>query len=169
MSELFEKAKENIKTKGLPIVEDERTLMPLYISLRVFPLRYQIGIAKIQKFFEGLKKGKVYATQCNKCAKKFFPPRAVCPTCLNSNVSWVEVNCEGELLTYTIITVKPPSFAHYKDYVVGIAQLKDGLKVLAWVNVDDPKKLKPGTQVRLTTTKRDPEGYVTYELVPISL
>jgi uncharacterized OB-fold protein len=149
----------------LPIVEDERTSLPLYISLREFPIRYQIGVAKIQKFFEGLKEGKIYATQCNDCGEKFFPPRVDCPKCLNSNVNWVPVNCEGELLTYTVINVKPSSFVHYKDYIIGIAQLKDGLKVLAWVNLDDPKKLKLGMQLRLTVTKREPEGYITYELV----
>lgn len=169
MSGLFERTKENIRTKGFPIVEDERTSLPLYISLREFPIRYQIGVAKIQKFFEGLKEGKIYATQCNNCGEKFFPPRVDCPKCLNSNVNWVPINCEGELLTYTVINVKPPSFAHYKDYIIGIARLKDGLKVLAWVNLDDPKKLKLGMQLRLTVTKREPEGYITYELVEAAL
>ncbi|NHV96684.1 MAG: Zn-ribbon domain-containing OB-fold protein [Thaumarchaeota archaeon] len=164
MSDLFDKAKESIKKDGLPIVEEERSRLPLYISLREFPLRYQLGVSKLQKFFEGLKEGKVYATQCNVCRNKFFPPRADCPKCLTTNVNWMPLDPEGQLLTYTVIRVKPSSFAHYKDYVVGIAQLKEGIRVLAWVNVDDPEKIKPNMKVYLTTARREPEGYITYEL-----
>jgi len=166
VSDLFEKAKDSIKKLGLPIVEEERSHLPLYVSLREFPLRYQLGVSRIQKFFEGLKEGKIYATQCNICGNKFFPPRADCPKCLTSNINWIPLDPEGELLTYTVVSVKPSSFAHYKDYVVGIAQLKDGVKVLAWINIDDPRKIKPNMKVYLSTTRREPEGYITYELTP---
>ncbi|MEM3464001.1 MAG: Zn-ribbon domain-containing OB-fold protein [Candidatus Bathyarchaeia archaeon] len=166
MSELIEKAKENIKNKGLPIVEDEKTLLPLYVDMREFPIRYQLGISKIRKFFDGLTEGKIYATQCEKCGEKFFPPRADCPKCLDSTIKWVPLNCEGELITHTIVYIKPPSFSHYKDYAIGIARLNDGLKVLAWINTDNPKELKPKTKVRLVTAKREPEGIITYELTP---
>jgi uncharacterized OB-fold protein len=166
MSDPFEKAKDSIRRVGLPIVEEEKSRLPLYISLREFPLRYQLGVSKLQRFFEGLKEGKIYATRCNMCGSKFFPPRVDCPKCLTSDVNWIPLDPEGELLTYTVIYVKPPSFAHYKDYVVGVAQLKEGIRVLAWVNIDDPKKIKPNMKVYLTTTRREPEGYITYELVP---
>lgn len=166
MSELLEKARDSVKRGGLPIVEEERSHLPLYISLREFPLRYQLGVSRIQRFFEGLKEGKIYITQCNICGNRFFPPRADCPKCLNPNLNWIQLDPEGELLTYTVIYVKPQSFAHYKDYVVGIAQLKEGIRVLAWVNIDDPKKIKPNMKVHLTATSREPEGYITYELLP---
>lgn len=166
LSKLFERAQEKIRERGLPIIEEERTKLPLYVSLREFPIRYVIGVSKIMKFFEGLKEGRVYAVRCTKCSEIFFPPRADCPTCLTSEMEWLPLSGEGELLTYTVIYIKPLSFTHYKDYIVGIAQLKDGVKVLAWVNVENHEKLKPGMKVRLTTAIREPEGYITYELTP---
>jgi len=167
MSEIGENAKKGIEEKGLPIIEEEKTRLPLYISVREIPLRFQFGVAKVQKFFDGLKEGKIYMTQCKKCGEKFFPPQVDCPTCLESNVDWIPLSGEGELLTCTMIFVKPSTYAHYPDYVVGIAQLKEGVRVLAWLKIDDPLKIKPKMKVRLTTAKREPEGFITYEFVPI--
>jgi uncharacterized OB-fold protein len=167
MSELIENAKKAVMEKGLPVIEDAKTKIPLYVSMRELPLRFQFGISKVQRFFEGLRDGKIYMTKCKRCGEKFFPPQADCPKCLTSDMEWVELSGEGELITCTMIFVKPPTFAHYKDYIVGIAEMKEGVKVLAWLAVDDPKKVKPRMKVRLTTTKREPEGVITYHFVPI--
>jgi len=167
LSDLGEAAKKGIKEKGLPLIEETKTKLPLYISVRELPLRFQFGTSKIQRFFEGLKEGKIYMTRCKKCGENFFPPQADCPKCLESDMDWVPLNGQGELLTCTMIFVKPSTFIHYKDYVVGIAEMKEGVRVLAWLKIDDPRKIKPNMKVRLTTVRREPEGFITYEFVPI--
>lgn len=166
MTELDDIARKSIEEKGLPIIEDRKTKLPLYVSMRELPLRFLFGTAKIQKFFEGLKEGKIFMTQCKKCGKKFFPPQADCPECRESNMDWVPLSGEGELLTCTVIFVKPSTYNHYDDYVVGIGQMREGVRVLAWINIDDPKKIKPRMKVQLRTTRREPEGFITYEFVP---
>jgi uncharacterized protein len=166
MSDLSENAKRSITEKGLPICEESKTKLPLYISMRELPLRFQFGVAKVEKFFEGLKEGKIYMTQCKNCGEKFFPPQADCPKCLESSMDWIPLSGEGELLTCTVIFVKPSTYTHYKDYVVGIAKMNEGVRVLAWLKIDDPTKIKPKMKVRLTTVKREPEGFITYEFIP---
>jgi len=166
MSDLHENSRKNIEEKGLPIVEEPKTKLPLYISVRELPLRYQFGTARIQKFFEGLKEAKIYMTQCKKCDQKFFPPQGDCPNCLESNMEWVPLSGEGELLTCTMIIVKPSTYAHYDNYLVGIAQMKEGVRVLAWLKMEDPGQIKPKMKVRLKTVKREPEHFITYEFVP---
>jgi uncharacterized OB-fold protein len=166
LSDLGEIAKKSIEEKGVPLVEDPKTKIPLYISVRELSLRYQFGTAKVKKFFEGLKEGKIYMTQCRKCGEKFFPPQADCPNCLESDMDWIPLSGEGELLTCTMILIKPSSYSHYGNYIVGIAQMKEGVKVLAWLKIDDPLKIKPKMKVHLTTTKREPEGFITYEFLP---
>jgi len=166
MLEGSEFVKKCIKEKGLPLVEEEKTRSPMYISVRELPLRYWFGVTKIQKFFEGLKVGKIYMTQCKTCGEKFFPPQADCPKCLASSMDWIPLSGEGEIITYTVVSVKPLTYAHYKDYVVSIARMKEGVKVLAWLRIDDPKRIKPGMKVRLVTVSREPEGFITYEFIP---
>jgi uncharacterized OB-fold protein len=167
MSDLNENAKKSITEKGLPICEEMKTKLPLYISMRELPLRFQFGISKVEKFFEGLKEGKIYMTQCKNCGEKFFPPQDDCPKCPGSSMDWIPLSGEGELLTCTIIFVKPSTFTHYQDYVVGISQMKEGVRVLAWLRIDDPKKIKPKMKVQLTTVRRKPEGFITYEFIPL--
>jgi uncharacterized OB-fold protein len=167
MPGLDETVKKTIEEEGLPIIKEKKTHLPLYVSVRELPLRFQLGTSRIQKFFEGLKEGKVYMTKCKECGEKFFPPQADCPKCLESNMNWIPLSGEGELLTCTMITVKPTTYAHYDHYIVGIAQMKEGIRVLAWLNIDDPQKIKPKMKVQLTTVKREPEGFTTYEFLPI--
>jgi uncharacterized OB-fold protein len=81
-------------------------------------------------------------------------------------MDWIPLSGEGELLTCTVIFVKPSTYTHYKDYVVGIAKMNEGVRVLAWLKIDDPTKIKPKMKVRLTTVKREPEGFITYEFIP---
>ena len=166
MADIGEIAKKSIKEEGLPLIEETKTKLPLYISVRELPLRFQFGTSKIQKFFEGLKEGKIYMTQCEKCGEKFFPPQADCPKCVESNMEWIPLSGEGELLTCTMIVVKPSTYTHYDNYIVGIAQMRENVKVLAWLKIDNPEKIKPKMKVRLTTVRREPEGFITYEFVP---
>lgn len=82
-------------------------------------------------------------------------------------MNWIPLSGEGELITCTMIAVKPSTYAHYKDYVVGIAQMKEGVKVLAWLNIEDIGKIKPKMKVKLSVVKREPEGFLTYEFTPV--
>ncbi|MEM4911220.1 MAG: Zn-ribbon domain-containing OB-fold protein [Metallosphaera sp.] len=151
------------KMTGLPIYPEPKTGNPLWSDVRELDLRYQIPVKRIYKFFEKMTEGKVMATKCPKCGQVFFPPQDDCPSCRISNLDWVEIQGEGEVITYTVISVKPPSFSHYSDYVVGIASFK-GTSVTAWI--DGPKdKLRVGAKVRLEVERREEEGYITYKLV----
>ncbi|BFI75654.1 Zn-ribbon domain-containing OB-fold protein [Sulfurisphaera ohwakuensis] len=162
ISQLISSLDQVVQMYGMPIIQDKNG-NPLWIDVREMTLRYQIPIKKVQKFFEGLKEGKILATKCNKCGTIYFPPQDDCPKCKISGLEWVEMPDEGELVAYTIINVKPPSFSHYQDYIVGIARMKNGINVTAWVN---SKEVKVGMKVKLRITKREPENYLTYELIP---
>lgn len=152
-----------IRASGLPIINEQKTNNPLWIDVREIDLRYQIPVKKVSKFFEGLKQGKVMATKCPKCGSIYFPPQDDCPKCKISNLDWVEMPEDGEIVAFTVVNVKPPSFSHYQDYVVGIARMSNGVNVLAWVN---SKEVRVGMKVKLRVTKREPEGYLTYEFIP---
>jgi len=156
------------KSTGLPLVPDQKTGAALWYDQRELRIKYTISVERIRRFFEGLAEGKVYATRCKHCGTVYFPPQADCPRCRRSDMEWVEIKGEGELLTYTVIYTKPASFAHYPDYAVGIAHFPDpGVNVLAWISENDPKKLRVGMKVRLKVVRRQPENYLTYELEPV--
>ncbi len=37
---------------------------------------------------------------------------------------------------------------------------------MAWLRVDDSRKVRVGMKVKLQVVKREPEGYLTYEFIP---
>ncbi|KUO89189.1 MAG: 3-hydroxybutyryl-CoA epimerase [Vulcanisaeta sp. MG_3] len=158
---------EVVKATGMPIAPDEKGQYSLWYDVRELRIRFSISVERIKRFFEGLREGKIYATRCRRCGRYYFLPQADCPYCRVSDMDWVEVGGEGELLTYTVINTKPLTFSHYPDYVVAIARMKEGFNVLAWLRIDDPRKIRVSMRVRLQITRREPEGYLTYEFVPI--
>ncbi len=60
-------------------------------------------------------------TLCEMGGGKYFPPQV---DCLTRRRMWsgAETSTEGELITWTVINVKPASFSHHGDYVVGIVR-----------------------------------------------
>jgi len=151
---------------GLPVLIDQKTGSLLWFSQRELKLRYIISVERVRRFFESLSEGKILATRCKRSGRIYFPPQRDCPEHPGEELEWVELPRGGELLTFTKITVKPYSFSHYDDYIVGIARLDNGVNVLAWVRERDPRKLRVGMRVRLEVARREPEGYYTYEIVP---
>lgn len=166
LSKFNEAVKEAKRAIKLPIIPDQKSGKLLWVSERELKLRYVISVDGIKEFFEGLLKGKVMATKCKQCSALYFPPQNYCHACNAVNMDWVELSGEGELLTFTKISVKPYSFSHLEDYVIGIAKLKEGINVLAWVSEKDVSKLKRGMKVKLVVKERSEEGYLTFELYP---
>lgn len=155
------------KALGVPMVPDMKTGHALWVDMRTLTTKFIISVERIKQFFNALAENKIMATRCRDCETIYFPPQADCAKCRKDNIEWIELPREGKLVTYTVINVKPDSFAHYDDYIVGIAELENGIHITAWVRETDPKNLKIGQKVKLEVVRRKPEDYLTYELVPV--
>jgi uncharacterized OB-fold protein len=135
-------------------------------SARTLHLTYNLPISRTSKFWKGLKEGKIYATKCQKCGKLHFPPVADCGDCGSSNLKWTELDGEGEIETFTQVVVKPASFSNEADYIVAIAQLKEGVRALAWLTGVERENVQVGMKVRLVP-KVTSMGKVSYQFIPI--
>lgn len=166
MKELKEIVEKNIAELGFPVVQDEKSNALQWVDLRELRLRYFICIENIKPFFEGLRGGKLMATKCKECGRLFFPPQKDCPSCMDSEVEWVELRKEGVLETLTVLFVRPPSFSAYDPYTVAIARLDDGVRITGWLK-GDPKSVRPGQRIRVEVSRREKEEYLMYEIVPV--
>ena len=93
------------------------------------------AISKVNDFISHLEEGKVMATKCKECGADFFPPRADCAKCLSSDMDWVEVTGEGELLSFSTLQYGPVGFEDDLPYTIAIAQFKD-VKVFGRLSKD---------------------------------
>ncbi len=61
---------------------------------------YPAGVA-LSKFFEGLTRMKIVASQCSICKTLTIPPRAYCLKCYKPVEKYPEVEGVGQIATYT--------------------------------------------------------------------
>jgi uncharacterized OB-fold protein len=121
--------------------------------------------AKAIPFVEYLSQGKVMATQCKKCGRKYFPPRVDCPYCINSEVEWVEVTGKGKLLTFTQVHYGPLGFEDDAPYVLGIVEFPEGVRILSRISKSiNPDTIKIGMELTIKPVKLSEEK-ITYEFI----
>jgi uncharacterized OB-fold protein len=111
------------------------------------------------------------AGKCTNCGFVSFPPRGVCPRCGNRTFTPARIAESGILLTHTIIRVPPAAFEDQSPYILGIAELDDGVRLTAQVVDCDFSALKVGMRVRLEFRRISEEGeagviYYGYKFVP---
>jgi uncharacterized protein len=95
---------------------------------------------KVHQFADYLKDGHLMGSKCTQCGHKDFPPRADCPECMHGEFEYVEWGGKGTLLTYTRIDAAPTGFQDMAPYVIGLVELADGGRLVAWFGDTIPEK-----------------------------
>jgi hypothetical protein len=125
------------------------------LKSRPITFTFELPTDKLKQFWEGLEKGKVYASKCTKCGYITFPPAADCSHCLNQTMEWVDIQGDGEIETFTHIVIRPASFQNHPTYTVAVAKMNSGVKVLAWLASTKLSDVKVGAKVRLAAVQSE--------------
>jgi hypothetical protein len=67
----------------------------------------------------------VAGTRCKGCGEHFFPPRADCAQCLDSEVEWFPVNGTGRLLSFSRLQYAPVGFTEDVPYCIAVLDYGD--------------------------------------------
>jgi uncharacterized OB-fold protein len=140
---------------------------------------FSLGITqtKVARFSDELAAGKIVATLCKKCGKRYFPPRADCSDCMESQMEWVPIGGEGKLRTFTKIHVPPEHFAlpqplmpfsniRLEPCPIGILEVEEGLRIMGWIPKVDLKKIKVGMKMK-ASPQTLADGKITIVLEPV--
>lgn len=123
-----------------------------------------ISETKVGNFVKYLEDGKIMATQCGRCSRLYFPPRADCPSDLSVDMKWIELSGKCKLLTYTTAYFGPTGFQDDVPYTLALAQCEEGVNVYARLSKDiNGEEIQIGMDLRLTPLHL-PNGRITYEL-----
>ncbi len=118
-----------------------------------FHYEYTAGVAG-EKFLRGVKEGKILASKCQKCGRKYLPPKSYCVDCFAGIDSYVEVGPTGRVTALTeshvdfagrrLSAPKAYVFVTFDGVTGGLVQAAngDGLKIGARVE----PKFKPATK-----------------------
>jgi uncharacterized OB-fold protein len=109
---------------------------------------YTAGVAG-ERFLRALKdEGRLLATHCEQCDFTYLPPALFCERCFVELTDWVEVGPQAEVLTFTVMTVKPDGSPLEHPAVVAFVQ-PDGADggLLHYLGDVDPAQVEIGMRV----------------------
>lgn len=91
-------------------------------------------------WFEHLKEGRMMGLKCLRCGRVEFPPVPICRDCSGTDMEWVQMSGEGELVTFGF---SPQGVWPYTDEPVmtGFFELAEGNRFQSMLlDVDDSRQ-----------------------------
>jgi scaffold protein (connect acetoacetyl-CoA thiolase and HMG-CoA synthase) len=85
-------------------------------------------------------------SECPGCGRRFFPPKARCPECFQSNLRSVALDGRGTLYSYTTVFI--PSRNFKPPYTVGYVELDKGVRVFGQIRARQGESLVIGSPVK---------------------
>jgi uncharacterized OB-fold protein len=122
---------------------------------------------KVGDFARYLKNGYLMGSRCKECGATSFPPRADCAECMSGDFEFFELSGRARLDTYTRIVAAPTGFEDVAPFVVGVVDLEEGGKALAWFGDSiDEDEIEIGMELQLVprTFEESEEIKVHYSL-----
>lgn len=105
---------------------------------------------KVTDFAQYLKDGRLMGSKCKKCSTMSFPPRADCEMCMSGEFEFFEMSGKARLHTYTKIVAAPTGFEDVAPYIVGVVDLEEGGRALAWIGETiEEEKIKIGMELQV--------------------
>jgi hypothetical protein len=115
------------------------------------------ALTKVNHFIDHLEEGKITGTKCKTCGKTYFPPRADCYNCLDSEMEWFEVSGSGKLLSFSKLEYAPVGFEGDLPYTIALLDYGD-YKVFGRTDPSIPyEKLSVGMKMKTSMTELDNE------------
>lgn len=100
-------------------------------------------------FWDGLKEHQVRLQQCDACSHWIFFPRAHCPRCASTNLSWRPVDGTGVVYTYTVARVPTlPEFADEMPQILAVVEFDEGPRLNTTLVGVAEAELRVGMRVR---------------------
>ncbi len=93
-----------------------------------------------QPYWDACREHRLTLQRCLDCPGQpaYFYPRPFCPRCLSPNVEWLDASGRAKLHTYVIAHRGAPGFDDAVPYVIAVAELEEGPRMMSNVVGVDP-------------------------------
>lgn len=109
-----------------------------------------------QFFWDGLDAGELRIQKCSGCEQLHHPPMVRCTACGSYDFGYTVASGRGRL--YSFVEPKHPAFPAFdKDYVVGLIELEEGVRIVSNVVDVDPAAIEIGMPLELVIRKSNSE------------
>jgi uncharacterized protein len=113
------------------------------------PVRFEPRPSEVSSaFWEATRERRLVVQWCPVCEVSVFFPRAVCPTCLGSDLEWRTASGLGTVNAATVEhRPQNPAMAAMAPYVVALIDLDEGVRMLSNVVGCPPETVIVGMKV----------------------
>jgi uncharacterized OB-fold protein len=102
-------------------------------------------------YWDATREKRLLLQWCDDCDTVVQFPRAVCPICLGTNLSWRDAAGTGTIYALTIEhRPQNPRMASRAPYAVALVDLDEGARLLTNIVTDAPDSVSIGQRVRVT-------------------
>jgi len=109
---------------------------------------YTAGVAGDHFFRELRTTGRLLASQCPKCGRRYLPPRLFCELCFVEAGEWVEVPREGRIEAVSVVHVDRHGEPLLEPEVWALIRFEGITGGLIHRVAVEPARAKPGLRVR---------------------
>lgn len=121
----------------------------------------------VEKFWNGLKDGVVYARKCKECGAIEFPPHLACNSCGYHETEWITLSGKGRLMSFVftgVLNARLELEDRGLRYVCGEVRLDEGPSinaVILGINKKKGRELEGKLPVRVRPVFYDMDRYTT--------
>ncbi|MFB4316013.1 Zn-ribbon domain-containing OB-fold protein [Actinomadura sp. 21ATH] len=101
-------------------------------------------------YWDGLAAGELRLQRCGGCGRTVFYPRAVCPHCFGTDLSWQAASGLGTIYSFTVAHRAFGDFAGQVPFTVALVDLDEGVRMMT--RITGPDRPAIGDRVRLAVT-----------------
>ena len=105
--------------------------------------------AETQRFWDATAQGRLELPRCDGCQFVIWYPRALCPRCHRTDVTWVELSGRGEVYSFTVTRRGQGRWTDVTPYVLAYVELAEGPRILTNVVECDPDDVRIGLPVEV--------------------
>ncbi len=104
-------------------------------------------------YWAGIEAGELRLQRCESCGAAVFYPRAVCPHCLGTPLSWFTAAGTGSIYSYTVAHRAFGEFAGQAPFTVALVDLDEGVRMMTRIVDAGPGQVRIGARVRMTVDR----------------
>ena len=97
----------------------------------------------------GWREGRLMLQRCGGCRRVIFYPRAMCPHCWDTDLSWFPASGRGRVASWSHVWKPDAAFAAEVPVVLVEVALDEGALMLSRVIGDDRERVRTGAVVAL--------------------
>jgi uncharacterized protein len=129
------------------------------------PVRRVDVNSETKPFWDATAEGILLLPKCDSCSALIWYPRAFCPACSGTDISWVSSVGTGTIYSFSITRKGSGVWAEVSPYVIAYVDLDEGPRVLSNVVGCAVEEVSIGMSVRVVFDKTG-EGPAVYRFTP---